>query len=123
MKPFKKLQKVINGVGGAIIQSGEDGFACHIFRPNCRKRMYVLYIIASWGEGWDHVSIHATAEEKDFTPFWEDMAYIKDMFFKSSETVLQYHPAREFYVNMHEHTLHLWRQQGIAVELPPQKLV
>ncbi len=123
MKPFKKIKKIINGSGGMIVESGEDGFACQLFRPNCKKTMYVLYVIASWGEGWDHVSIHVETNDGTFTPFWEDMAYIKDVFFKTCETVVQYHPAREFYVNTHEHTLHLWRQQGVEVTLPPQDLV
>lgn len=123
MKPFNKLKKSINGVGGTIIQTGEDGFACQLNRPNCRKRMYDLCIIVSWGMGWDHVSIHAQATEGDFTPFWEDMAYVKALFFKSSETVLQYHPAAEHYINAHEHTLHLWREQGVEVVLPPPDMV
>ncbi len=123
METFKRLRKRILGTGGVMVESAEEGFACQLFRPNCRKQMYSLCVIASWGGGWDHVSIHAQATEGNFTPFWEDMAYIKALFFKPSETAVQYHPASEHYINVHEHTLHLWRNQGAEILLPPIEFV
>ncbi len=115
MKKYQKLLLAVRKSHGRVIKRGEDGFACQIPRPNS----YSLCITASWGKGWDHVSVHAIMNDKDFAPFWEDMAYIKNLFFKASETVVQYHPSKNSYVNQHEHTLHLWRPQDKKIELPP----
>lgn len=76
-------------------------------------------IIASWGEGWDHVSM-ATQYR---CPTWEDMCWLKDQFFEAEETVIQFHPPKSQYVNCHPFCLHLWRPQGHTVELPPAWMV
>lgn len=115
MKSIKKILKLIKRSGGEIVDVGEDGLTCTIPR-SC----YFLCIVAFWGKGWDHVSIHAQADkEQQFCPFWEDMCYAKQLFFKDSETVIQYHPAKSKYVNCHPHTLHLWRPQEQEIALPP----
>ena len=62
-------------------------------------------IIASWGGGWEHVSIN----DKKITPSWEDMCKLKDIFWNEDETVVQYHPAKSDYVNNLQHCLHLWK--------------
>lgn len=55
------------------------------------------------------------------TPSWNDMCFIKDLFFEEHETVVQYHPAKTEYINNHPHCLHLWRPVG---EFPiPNKLM
>jgi hypothetical protein len=53
------------------------------------------------------------------------MKLVKDMFWESNETVIQYHPAASEYVNTHPYCLHLWRQTDghILMELPPKELV
>ncbi|KKM24770.1 hypothetical protein LCGC14_1601750 [marine sediment metagenome] len=118
MKKPEKILKVLKKTGSRVIGSGGDGLSCVVSRGK-----YFLCIIASWGEDWDHVSIHANMDGKDFTPFWEDMCSIKDLFFKDSETVLQYHPPKSKYINNHQHTLHLWRPQKQEVGLPPSDMV
>ena len=122
MKATKKILKSIKKCGGVIIDSGDDGFACQLPRIGITVQ-YSLCIIASWGEGWDHVSIHAKANNGEFVPFWEDMCFVKNIFFTGTETVIQYHPAKKNYVNQHQHTLHLWRPQNKEIQLPPTNLV
>ena len=126
MKKLKKLLTAIRKTGGVIIEQGEDGFACQIPRA-AGAFSYSMAIIASWGEEWDNVSIHNIMQDreetKDFTPVWGDMCYVKNLFFKASETVLQYHPPSNIYINNHEHTLHLWRPQNKEIELPPIGMV
>ncbi len=72
-------------------------------------------IIFSWGGGWDHVSVSF----KSRIPTWEEMAEVKRMFFRADETVIQFHPREEDYVNDHPNCLHLWRNQDADHELPP----
>ena len=118
MKSLKKSLLAVKKATGIIIWQGEEGFACELARQSGGSQ-YALQAIISWGKGWDHVSVHAQMKGEDFTPFWEDMCYIKSLFFKPSETVIQYHPPSSVHVNIHKNTLHLWRQQSKEVELPP----
>lgn len=69
----------------------------------------MYYILLSDGGGWDHVSISL---DKNRTPTWEEMCYVKNLFFKEDEAVIQIHPKKEDYVNFAKVTLHLWRYQG-----------
>lgn len=78
-----------------------------------------VFIIASWGGGWDHVS----ASFRNRTPTWEEMAEIKDMFFRKDETAVQFHPEEAEYINMHPFVLHIWKKQGHQHELPPWWMV
>jgi hypothetical protein len=57
------------------------------------------------GSGWEHVSI---AKSKK-TPTWEEMCEIKSIFREETETVVQYHPSKDRYVNTNENCLHLWK--------------
>ena len=79
----------------------------------------VLHVIASWALGWDHVSVSI----KDRCPTWDEMCYVKGLFFEPDECVLQYHPAEESYVNHHPFCLHLWKPQGVEFPIPPTNLV
>lgn len=74
-----------------------------------------LKVIVSDGMGWDHVSVSLPKR----TPTWEEMCYVKDLFFDPDETVVQFHPSVEHYVNLHPNCLHLWRNQIEIQELPP----
>lgn len=83
----------------------------------------ILFMIASDGFGWEHVSIHAIVDGKEETPTWEEMCFIKDLFWGEDDCVIQYHPAKKDYVNCHEHTLHLWRPKDKEVPTPPKVFV
>jgi len=78
-----------------------------------------LTIIFSDGEGWEHVSVSTPSR----CPNWEEMTWIKNLFWGDDDVVIQYHPARSSYVNYHPYCLHLWRPQGIALPTPPSILV
>lgn len=96
--------------------SGLNRF-CEIPSPIDNKR--TLFVISSNGRGWDHVSISM----KGRCPNWVEMSFIKNLYFMESETVVQYHPKLESYVNRAKHCLHLWRNQNQEHELPPSYLV
>ena len=78
-----------------------------------------LAIISSHGDGWDHVSV--SLERR--TPTWEEMCYVKDLYFNEEECVIQYHPPKSVYKNVNPYTLHMWRKQGENWELPPDWMV
>lgn len=80
-----------------------------------------LHILASDGSGWEHVSV--SVYKKNRCPTWEEMCLVKDLFWGEDETVIQYHPAKSDYVNMHEYTLHLWRPTAVEIYTPPPILV
>ncbi len=122
MKSEKDIKRAIKQARGIIIESGEDGLACQIPRTNDTFQ-YQLMIVLSWGGDWDHASVHADSLSGQFTPFWEDMAFVKHLFFKPSECAVQYHPAKADYINCHRHTLHLWRPQNIEIIIPPKEFV
>lgn len=93
-----------------IIDSGEDGFAVQI---------NALRIIASWGMGWEHVSV--STERR--CPLWDEMCYIKSLFWRDDESVVQFHPSRDRYVNNHPYCLHLWRPTEETFPMPPTYMV
>lgn len=82
----------------------------------------LLRIISSGNDplyGWEHVSVSVA----DRIPTWEEMCLVKTMFWEDEETVFQFHPARNKYVNFHPYVLHLWRRHGVEPELPPAILI
>lgn len=91
-------------------------------------------IIASDEEGWEHVSVHVQAikrvglkfVEESQTPLWDEMCYIKNLFWDKEDVVMQLHPAESNYVNTHPNTLHLWRPVNDIIgiiPLPPKEFV
>lgn len=78
-------------------------------------------VIASDQLGWDHVSVSVLGQKR--TPTWEEMSWIKSLFWKDTETVLQLHVPVESHVNNHEYVLHLWRPQFSEIPLPPPIMV
>lgn len=68
---------------------------------------------------WEHVSV-STARR---CPNWEEMCFVKNLFWEDDEVVMQLHPAKKDYVNLHPYCLHLWRPIGREIPLPDVMLV
>lgn len=79
----------------------------------------VLSIMSSDGEGWEHVSVST----RNRPPLWEEMVYVKSLFWDDEDCVVQFHPPKSKYVNNCENCLHLWRRVGSEFETPPTILV
>lgn len=82
-----------------------------------------LNIIAADGQetGWEHVSVSLGQHSKT-VPTWEEMCFVKSLFWGDDECVVQFHPAKKEYVNLHEGVLHLWK--FVKAEFPtPEKLL
>ena len=80
-----------------------------------------LRVIASNDLGWEHVSVSL----QDRCPTWEDMSYVKKLFWSDDDLVVQMHVPKSDYVNCHPHCLHLWRKEGTNdfCERPPSIMV
>ena len=105
--------RVKNGYLGSDDSFGNNGFFEVPFRS------FKFRVIASGGGGWEHVSVSLPFR----TPNWEEMCFIKDLFWDDTETIVQYHPPKSDYVNNHEHCLHLWKPVDEVLPRPPAILV
>lgn len=85
-----------------------------------------LFVIAADGleTRFDHVSVSVQREKdgsprQDRCPTWEEMCWVKGLFWEPEECVIQYHPPASKYVNRHPFVLHMWKPLVWAVETPP----
>ncbi len=83
------------------------------------KHGQAVFVIASDGMGWEHVSV----SRRDRCPTWDEMCQVKDLFWDEDDCVVQFHPARRDYVNFHATCLHLWRKIDGDITTPPSILV
>ena len=93
--------------------------------PHYKINNYSINCIISNGGGWEHVSvsISSTKRKVERCPTWEEMCFVKNTFWSEDETVIEYHPAKEDYINMHEYVLHLWKPIGIKLPSPPSIMI
>jgi hypothetical protein len=109
-----KNVKEINYRGLTAINIGDDGGA---FNLMLGKNDFI--IIASFGDNWDHVSVSM----RHRCPTWEEMCFIKDLFFYEDETVIQYHPHKKDYINNHPYCLHMWKPQKEEIPVPKRYMI
>jgi hypothetical protein len=70
---------------------------------------------------WEHVSVSVRGVAR--CPTWQEMHWVKGLFWGEEECVLQFHPPQSDYVNCHPYTLHLWKPVGVDVPRPPKVAV
>ena len=56
-------------------------------------------------------------------PTWDEMCLVKDIFWQDDECVVQFHPPKSEYVNLHPYCLHLWKKICGTFETPPKIFV
>lgn len=108
---MKSLEEIKDNSKLEIKQESVDGIAGLLHMTGLRK----CTIIASWGGGWEHVSVCPANR----CPTWEEMCKIKDMFWNSNEVVMQIHPEKSAYVNIMPNCLHLWKPIDQEIPVPP----
>lgn len=108
---------------------GNNGF---FIIPHQFLNRYQIYCQASDGaieenseDKWEHVSISIAVkgEQQKRTPTWQEMCYIKSLFWDEEDCVIQYHPPRSEYINMHQFVLHLWKPVNKTIPIPPKIMV
>lgn len=106
---------------GSDSSYGNNGF---FIIPHHRITDYEYRVQVSDGE-WEHVSITVAPHNKKATrcPTWEEMCYIKELFWEPEDVVIQFHPKKSEYINMHPFCLHLWRSIDQVIPTPPSIMV
>lgn len=77
-----------------------------------------LRIIATNGDGWDHVSVSRVNR----CPSWEEMNWVAQKFF-GDQPAMQLHVSSSDHVNHHKYCLHWWRPHDVELPLPPAWMV
>ena len=91
--------------------ANEVGITADYMIPVKEGKVRTFHVVASIHKrpglpDLEHVSVAGPKE----TPRWETMCVIKDLFWDDEDEVIQYHPKKSQYVNMHPRTLHMWRE-------------
>ena len=107
---------------GAMASKPGDGMygAFLVLCPATQKHLAVVSSAGDYAvsEGWEHVSVSSKARN----PNWQEMCFIKNLFWDAEECVVQFHPPASLYVNNCVYCLHLWKPP-YKVVLPPSILV
>lgn len=101
----------------SAVPSGRgDPFGFFVLRMNGARDELRIMVSAGIPEiPWEHVSVSVRSR----CPTWEEMSWVKDLFFDEHEVVVQYHPSKSDYVNAHPFCLHLWRPKTDMLPSPP----
>ena len=106
--PFCGPYNELDGANGALVI------------PSCESHRKLLILVSN-GMGWEHLSVHAVGKNKESRlPNYQEMCYLKNLFWEDEDVVVQFHPKKSEYVNQHPHTLHLWR--SIDKEFPTPQM-
>ena len=122
---------------GSDSSYGNNGF---FVIPHNRIVCYFFNCQVSDGMEWEHVSITLTKEEIIFIgngrhtkkirikavercATWEEMCYVKSLFWEDEQEVMQLHPPKSSWINNHPFCLHLWRPTKENIPLPLQIMV
>ena len=110
----EKYRQTNIGIMSSSIADGNNG--CLVI-PQSSKRAK-LVIIASDDAGWEHVSVSTHFR----IPTWEEMCFVKDLFWDDEDCVMQLHPKKSEYVNNSPFCLHLWRPINAVIPTPPHEM-
>lgn len=110
----------------APVARGNNG--AFLLPPHGRLKA-LLFCIASddadWEDSglplpaWEHVSVSTRFR----APYWAEMCMVKELFWDAEDTVMQLHPPKSEWRNLHEFCLHLWRPIGIEIPRQPNLTV
>lgn len=98
--------------------TGHPNFGIFII-PSIQDRKPIKVIFSRGAYGWDHVSM----SKQKHTPSWNEMCWLKGLFFDDEETVMQLHPPKSEWISNHDNCLHLWRPIDQTIPMPPSMLV
>lgn len=126
--PTKEIE--IYRVTSGQMASEHGSGPCGAFRiPMNMIGPVILTVIASDGRDWtecgfpqpvwEHVSVSLSIR----CPTWQEMDFVKRIFWRDDETVMQLHVPRDRHLNYHETCLHLWKPVGVDILLPPSGTV
>jgi len=97
--------------------TGDDRFG--VFEVPSAIDRQPMIVIASSGDGWDHVSV----SRRTRCPNWREREQVKRLFFRDDETAMQLHVPPAEHVSCHPFCLHLWRPLNCDIPPPPAEFV
>lgn len=120
---MKDIEDIKKTTGMQIKKEGQDGFGGTMHKVIYKngkptfsnKYEDTLNFIFSWGCGFEHLSVSTPVR----TPTWEQMCFMKDIFWNDNEVCMQLHPKKEDYVNNMPHCLHIWKPINKEIPTPP----
>jgi len=95
------------------------------FKRPGKLKTELMRVLASSGKdmpepyGFDHVSVSLS----DRCPTWEEMDFVKRLFFKDDEIAYQLHMPPSANISNHAYCLHIWRPVKAQIPLPPADTV
>jgi hypothetical protein len=99
-----------------------DNFGAFAAIPGpCGEKLNII-VTDGRGDSWEHVSVSLARVGKARLPYWEEMQFIKNLFWDEEDCVVQFHPAKSEYVNNYR-VLHLWRYLDGEFPQPPGWMV
>ena len=124
---MKNIEEIKKTPGMIIKKQGKDGFGGTVFPieyKNGKVKIIndidkALHFIFSWGCEFEHLSVSTPVK----TPTWEQMCFMKDIFWNEDEVCMQIHPKKENYVNIMTYCLHIWKPISKEIPTPPNIMV
>lgn len=113
---MKSLKQILSQPQIKALDYNFDGGAFEVIQVGS---LVPLFAIASWGGGWDHVSV----SRPDRLPVYAEMKMVKRLFFLDDEWAMEYHPPIDKYISINPNTLHLWRPNNQQFPTPPEWMV
>jgi hypothetical protein len=77
-----------------------------------------LHVIASTGEGWEHVSVSTPHR----CPNWIEMEWVKKRTM-GDVVAFQLHLPATDHISVHPYCLHIWRPLAADIPMPPKWMV
>lgn len=124
-KPTKHLEgcRIREGALASDESDGWNGaFAIPVERW-CPGGPATAVIVCSDQGGWDHVRVHIDTPMHERYPTREEIDYVRRLFFRGDECVMQLHVPGSKNINNHPYALHMWRPQNEAIPIPPENFV
>jgi len=81
-----------------------DSFGC--FTVQAEDGTLNIMIMSNDPE-WEH----AVVTRIDKIPSWEEMCLVKKLYWGEDVTVIQFHPRKKDYWNIHPYSLHMWKHK------------
>lgn len=100
---------------------GNNGYFNLVYINKKTRRKIKLYVCASDGLDWEHVSVSVI--DKQRCPTWDEMCFVKAIFWDKEDTVIQYHPPEKDYVSFHDYCLHMWKPSNQTIPAPDALMV
>lgn len=121
MKKHVPLSLQANRVRTGAMGSDDSYGLAGMFRLIGPNNALLLAVSSGVDEenGWEHVSVSGHGR----CPTWDEMCWVKNLFWDEHEMCVQYHPPKSEYVNCHPHVLHMWKPINMSIPLPPSLLV